>query len=160
MKKTILLLIITATLSAASAQMYNFLGNHVILNMEGYLSPAWFNPNPVSSGWDIPNGAKRYLGLNYLLSPNIELMVWKKGTVGVGYNYYNSPFKGSDCRLRVGYPYYGYIDWREAELNGNIIAHGFNVYYIPTRRSRYRPRPRQPRRISRAHTRQGASCWP
>lgn len=140
MKKTILLLIITATLSATSAQMYNFLGNHVILNMEGYFSPAWLNPNPATASWDASvEAAKRYMGLNYFLSPNIELMVWKKGTVGAGYNYYNSPFKGSDCRLRVGYPYYGYIDWREAELNGNIIAHGFNVYYKQYVGNRFAP---------------------
>ena len=110
-------------------KMYNFLGNHVILNMEGYFSPAWLNPNPVSSGWDVSEAVKRYLGLNYILSPSIELMVWEKGTVGVGYNYYNSPFKGSDCRLRIGHQYYGYTDWREAELYGNVTAHGFNVYY-------------------------------
>lgn len=129
MKKTILLLIITAGLSTASAQMYNYLGNHVILNMEGYFSPAWLNPNPVSSNWDIGEKAQRYLGVNYFLSPNIELMVWKKGTVGVGYNYYNSPFKGVDCRIRIWDQYYGYNDWIEAELFGNIIAHGFKVYY-------------------------------
>jgi len=129
MKKTILLIIVAASLSSANAQMYNFLGNHVILNMEGYFSPAWFNPNPVSSGWDISEAAQRYLGVNYFLSPNIELMVWEKGTVGVGYNYYNSPFKGYDNRLRIGHQYYGSVDWREAELYGNVLAHGFNVYY-------------------------------
>lgn len=120
-------------------KMYNFLGNHVILNMEGYISPAWLSPNPVSSGWDIPKGAQRYLGLNYFLTPNIELMVWKKGTVGVGYNYYNSPFKGSDCRLRIGHQYYGYTDWGEAELYGNIIAHGFNAYYKQYVGNRFAP---------------------
>ena len=120
-------------------KMYNFLGNHVILNMEGYFSPAWLNPNPVSSGWNMSDGAKRYLGLNYILSPNIELMVWKKGTVGVGYDYYNSPFKGSDCRLRIGYPYYGSTDWREAELSGNVIAHGFNAYYKQYLGDRFAP---------------------
>ncbi len=120
-------------------KMYNFLGNHVILNMEGYISPAWLNPNPVSSGWDISKGAQRYLGLNYFLTPNIELMVWKKGTVGVGYNYYNSPFKGSDCRLRIGHQYYGYTDWGEAELYGNIIAHGFNAYYKQYVGNRFAP---------------------
>lgn len=130
MKKIILSIIIITGLTTANAQMYNFLGNHVILNMEGYFSPAWLNPNPVSSGWDISEGAQRYLGVNYLLSPNIELMVWKKGSVGVGYNYYNSPFKGSDNRLRKGYMYSdGYVDWRSAELFGNVTAHGFNVYY-------------------------------
>lgn len=139
MKKTILLLIIAASLSSANAQMYNFLGNHVILNMEGYFSPAWLNPNPVSSGWNMSDGAKRYLGLNYFLSPNIELMVWEKGTVGVGYNYYNSPFKGIDSRLRIRHDYYGHTEWREAELHGNVIAHGFNAYYKQYLGDRFAP---------------------
>ena len=139
MKKIITILIITTGLATANAQMYNFLGNHVILNMEGYFSPAWINPNPVSSGWDIPEGAQRFLGVNYFLSPSVELMVWKKGTVGVGYDYYNSPFKGSDNRLRKGYQYYGNTEWREAELYGNIIAHGFNVYYKQYLGDRFAP---------------------
>lgn len=129
MKKAILFLVITASIATSNAQMYNYLGNHVIFNMEGYFSPAWLNPNPVSSSWDIPEAAQRYLGLNYFLNPNVELMVWEKGTVGVGYNYYNTPFKGSDCRLRKGVASYGTIDWTTAELQGNVIAHGFNVYY-------------------------------
>jgi len=140
MKKiTIIIAVFFACMTSANAQMYNFLGNHVVLNMEGYVSPAWLNPNPVSSGWDIGEGAQRYLGLNYILSPNIELMVWKKGTVGVGYNYYNSPFKGIDSRLRKGYQYYGSTEWREAELYGNIVAHGFNLYYKQYLGDRFAP---------------------
>jgi len=122
MKKIIIAIIITTSLATANAQMYNFLGNHVILNMEGYFSPAWINPNPVSSGWDVDDAVKRYLGLNYFLTPNIELMVWKKGTVGVGYNYYNSPFKGTDIRAVINNSY-----WNEGY--GNVTAHGFNVFY-------------------------------
>lgn len=136
MKKTILLLIISAGLTTASAQMYNYMGNHVILNMEGNFSPAWFNPNPVSSSWDIPEAARRYLGLNYFLSPSIEFLVWKKGTVGVGYNFYKSPFKGRDNRVRLydGHSGYYYDDefhyyYSVPELRGDITAHGFNVYY-------------------------------
>lgn len=140
MKKiTIILVVFFTSMTSVNAQMYNFLGNHVVLNMEGYFSPAWLNPNPVSSGWDIPEGFQKYLGLNYFLSPNIELMVWEKGTVGVGYNYYNSPFKGSDCRLRKAYQYYGYTEWRESELNGNVTAHGFNVYYKQYIGNRFAP---------------------
>jgi len=139
MKKTILALIIVAGIATANAQMYNYMGNHIILNMEGYVSPAWLNPNPVSSGLDIGEAAQRYLGLNYFLSPNIELMVWEKGTVGVGYNYYNSPFKGKDNRLRIGHQYYGSTDWVEAELRGNVIAHGFNAYYKQYLGDRFAP---------------------
>ena len=139
MKKIILLIIIIASLGKANAQMYNFMGNHIILNMEGYFSPAWINPNPVSSGWDASEAMKRYMGLNYFLSPNIELMVWEKGTVGVGYDYYNSPFKGSDSRIRKLNQYYGYSDWVESELYGNIVAHGFNAYYKQYLGDRFAP---------------------
>ena len=118
---------------------YNYMGNHFILNMEGFLSPAWLNPNPVSSNWDMSDGMKRYLGLNYILSPSIEMIVWEKGTVGAGYNYYNSPFKGIDSRLRIGYNYYGHTEWREAELRGNIVAHGFNAYYKQYLGDRFAP---------------------
>ena len=127
MKKAILLLIIAAGLSSANAQMYNYLGNHVILNMEGYFSPAWMNPNPVSSGWDIGKAAQRYLGLNYFLSPSVELIAWKKGTVGAGYNYYHSPFEGKDDRVQIYDGYWGYDSY--ASLRGDLTAHGFNVYY-------------------------------
>lgn len=132
MKKTILLLIIAAGLaSTANAQMYNYMGNHIVLNMEGYFSPSWLNPNPMTPHIStIPEAAQRYLGFNYFLSPSVEFIAWKKGTVGVGYNYFNSPFKGTDARLRKGTVYEGgYVDWRQAELNGNVTAHGFNVYY-------------------------------
>ena len=130
MKKTILLLIIATGLATASGQMYNYMGNHIVLNMEGYFSPAWLNPNPVSSGWDISKPAQRFLGMNYFLSPSVEFIAWKKGTVGVGYNYFNSPLKGTDARLRKGTVYDdGYVDWRQAELYGNVTAHGFNAYY-------------------------------
>lgn len=139
MKRTITLIIITASLATANAQMYNFLGNHVILNMEGYFSPAWINPNPVSSGWDVSEAMKRYMGLNYFLSPNIELMIWEKGTIGVGYNYYNSPFKGSDIRLRKLNQEYGYNNWVESELYGTIVAHGFNAYYKQYLGDRFAP---------------------
>ncbi len=120
-------------------KMYNFLGNHVILNIEGYFSPAWLNPNPVSSNWNIGKAAQRYLSLNYILSPNVEMMVWKKGTVGVGYNFYNSPFKGIDRRILIGHQYDWYTDWLQTELYGNIIAHGCNVYYKQYVGNRFAP---------------------
>jgi hypothetical protein len=118
-------------------KMYSFLGNHVILNMEGYFSPAWINPNPVSSSWNVSEGVKRFLGLNYILSPSIELIVWEKGTVGVGYNYYNSPFKGTDNRVLVNGDSWGYSPY--TECNGNVTAHGFNLFYKQYLGDRFAP---------------------
>lgn len=125
-KKIVAVLTMTCLLLQGNAQLYNYMGNHVIFNMEGYFSPAWFNPNPVSSSWNVPDAAKRYLGVNYFLSPNVEMMVWERGTVGAGYNYYNSPFTGIDNRVKVNDQYWGptYV-----EMPGNIVAHGFNVFY-------------------------------
>lgn len=134
MKRTIWTIIITGMLVQANAQWYNYMGNRVIFNMEASFSPAWKSPNPVSTGWDIPEGLQRYLGLNYFLYPSVELMVWEKGTVGAGYDYYSSPFDGSDDRVYVD----GYgSDWYN--LRGNITAHGFNVYYKQYLGNRFAP---------------------
>ena len=124
MKRTIWIIIITGMLVQANAQWYNYMGNRVMFNMEASFSPAWIRPNPVSTGWNIPEGARHYLGLNYFLYPSVELMVWEKGTVGAGYDYYNSPFDGGDDRVYAN----GYeTTWYN--IRGNVTAHGFNVYY-------------------------------
>lgn len=136
LRATVILFCAIASVVPASAQMYNYMGNHVILNMEGNFSPAWFNPNPVSSSWNVPDAAKRYLGVNYFLSPSVEVLVWKKGTVGAGYNFYKSPFKGTDYRVRLSDGHSGYYygddfiySYTVPELTGEISAHGFNLYY-------------------------------
>ena len=108
MKRTIWTIIITGMLVQANAQWYNYMGNRVIFNMEASFSPAWKSPNPVSTGWDIPEGLQRYLGLNYFLYPSVELMVWEKGTVGAGYDYYNSPFDGGTVNYPFELPFSAY----------------------------------------------------
>jgi len=63
------------------------------------------------------------LGLNYWLSPNVEVMVWEKGSVGAGYNFYKSPFDGKEFVFdNYGFDY-------EIPFEGEILAHGFNVFY-------------------------------
>ncbi len=130
MKKLLILLCCICLVGIAGAQNNpGYLGRHVLFNMEGSLSPSWKNPNPMSEALNAhfeSEHTKRYLGLNYFLSPNVEAIVWEKGTLGVGYNYYNTPIGGMLTR------YFEHDDSPYLEnytFTGKMVAHGFNVFY-------------------------------
>lgn len=113
------------------SQNTGFIGKHFIINAEGYVSPSWTHPNPLTSTLNEHFESKhtqRYLGLNYFLSPNIEVIVWEKGTVGAGYNYYHSPFKGPTITKGFSTPSGNYFE-ETFNFPGVINAHGFNVFY-------------------------------
>lgn len=126
MKRIIPLLLLVTTLCVqVNAQGYNYMGKHVLFNANVSISPSWFNPNPMSRHLvNLPSHAQRYLGINYWVTPSIEAIVWKKGAVGAGYNFYKSPFKGRSI-------YYNdyYFDYEYRDFEGIITAHGFNVFY-------------------------------
>lgn len=131
MKRIALLIAVIFFCGISFSQNTGYMGNHVIFNAEGSLSPSWVRPNPLSDalGQHIESRhARRYLGLNYFLSPSVEVIVWKKGTVGAGYNYYNSPFSGDIERYFKQNNSSSYII-EEYAFTGNIVAHGFNVFY-------------------------------
>lgn len=131
MKKIISLLLLTVALHAqVNAQGYNFMGKHILFNANVTVSPSWLNPNPMTPHLaTLSTKAQRYLGINYWVAPSIEAIVWEKGSVGAGYNFYKSPFKGKlavlvDSPYGNYYSYYNYYDF-----TGMITAHGFNVFY-------------------------------
>lgn len=126
MKKIISLLLLTVALcTQVNAQGYNYLGKHVLFNANVTVSPSWFNPNPMTPYLtNLSTHDQRYLGINYWVTPSVEAIVWEKGSVGVGYNFYKSPFKGKIADLVNNYSYYDYHDF-----TGMITAHGFNVFY-------------------------------
>lgn len=126
MKKIIpLLLFVTALCAQVNAQGYNYMGKHVLFNANVSISPSWINPNPMSQHLsNLPSSAKKYLGLNYWVTPSIEAIVWSKGAIGAGYNFYKSPFKG-----RASYYDDYYFNYSYRDYNGMITAHGFNVFY-------------------------------
>ncbi len=118
------------------AQNPGYMGRHVIFNMEGYLSPAWLKPTQISEALTakgMKNSSVRYLSMNYILSPNVEVIVWKKGTVGAGYNYFKSPFDfKSNFSLEETAPlspYDAYYNDVYVSGRADIVAHGFNVFY-------------------------------
>ena len=116
------------------AQNPGYMGRHVLVNGEISLSPAILNPNPLRealTGKVKSESALDYLGLNYIVSPNIEVIVWRKGTVGAGYNFFKSPFKYKGYfQLPESHPeYIAYDNSIYRDGTADMTAHGFNVFY-------------------------------
>ena len=127
MKRLLILLSLIITGGSLFPQNPGYMGRHVMLNMEMYVSPSWKNPNSVSEAMiakGMSSKTAKYFGLNYFLSPNLEVIVWRKGTVGAGYNYYKSPFSlyPSSSGSLLSYNY-------EVSEKPMMTAHGFNVFY-------------------------------
>lgn len=131
MKKRILIIILLAVAATfANAQSHTYLGKRFMFNADATLSPAWLNQNPMSphlQGLEA-KWLRRYLGLNYWVSPSVEAIVWDKGSVGAGYNFYQSPFSGIHYEERYS-EYYGTAYSWSYDFSGLITAHGFNVFY-------------------------------
>jgi hypothetical protein len=94
----------------------SFLGRRVLFNFTTNFSPAWGNPN----FFDNSDHWQRYYAFNFDISPGVEVIAWKKGTVGAVYHWFKTKFD---------YPEYlnsfeGYSPV-EAPLN----VHGFGIYY-------------------------------
>lgn len=135
MKKTLLLTLVLLLGTAAMAQGPGYLGKHFIINAECRLSPSFINPNSLSEALAtrFPDNehAQRYLGLNYFVNPSLEMIITKKSSVGLGYNFYKSPFKGRVCRdyeLVINDYDYHYYSW-DFRFTGNMTAHGFSAFY-------------------------------
>jgi len=126
MKRIIsLLLLMVALCAQANAQGYNYMGKHILFNANVTVSPSWLNPNPMTPHLDnLSTHAQRYLGINYWVSPSVEAIVWEKGSVGAGYNFYKSLFDGKEYIPDA----YGY-SYDFDTYQGEILAHGFNVFY-------------------------------
>lgn len=135
MKKILLLTFAILLGVAAFAQGPGYMGKHFLINAECRLSPSWINPNPLTNALKtrFPDNehARRYLGLNYFVNPSVEMIITRNSTVGLGYNFYKSPFEGRVWR-----------DWEEPTANGNshylssdvsfmgdLTAHGFSAFY-------------------------------
>lgn len=134
MKKILLIAVMICLFGGIClSQNIGYMGNHFIFNADVSLSPSWKNPNPMSEVLNAhfeSEHTKRFLGLNYFVSPSVEAIVWKKGSLGAGYNYYNSPIGGMVSRYFEGgdvSDYYFYP--KNYTFTGDVVAHGFNVFY-------------------------------
>jgi len=126
MKKNRLLLICTIVLfgiSMSQAQNTGYMGKRVIFNMGTSFSPAWINPSLLH---DDSDARPPWHAFNYTLSPNIEIIAWRLGTVGASYHFF-----------KTKYFYYKETDYStiwldsiyDTERLADLTVHGFGVFY-------------------------------
>lgn len=134
MKKILLLTFAIMFGVAAFAQGPGYMGRHFLINAECNLSPSWLNPNPLTEALKarFPDNshAQRYLGLNYFVNPSIEMIITRNSTVGLGYNFYKSPFEGRVWREweEIDGDNYHWGSWNY-NFTGTVTAHGFSAFY-------------------------------
>lgn len=116
MRKILSVLVVMLSVLFSQGQNTGFMGKRFFLNAELSVSPAW--RNPTSPAMDV---LPKYFHFNYFISPNIEAIVWKKGSVGVGYNFINTDFDSEY--------YYDPISFEDGNSIGYLKGHGFNVFY-------------------------------
>ncbi len=106
----------------SNAQNTGFMGKRVLINMGAEFSPAWEKPNFFNN----PDHYGKWYSFNYTLSPSVECIAWRLGTVGVAYHYFNTKYY---------YPgeWNGYIDldeeYNDEEPIADLKAHGFGIFY-------------------------------
>lgn len=138
MRKILFLFIIFFAVSSGYSQYYGLLGKRVIINLEMTTSPAYLQRNFISDALEqknVSSRATKYLGMNFFANPSVEYAAWKKGTVGVGYIFFTSPFDGIQHNVYFEDPSvilsYNMIDgYSNFEgCKGMLTSHGFNLYY-------------------------------
>lgn len=101
------------TITSFGAFSQGYMGNRFMINVEAVVSPSYFNPNFY--------GEKGYLAFNYIFSPNIEIIAWKKGTVGLVGHFLTSQYQRSildDINI-----------WVVGTENIPFKAFGYGVFY-------------------------------
>ena len=129
MKKYIALLILFGVFSCKTyTQNTGYMGKHFFINAEANFSPAYINPN--SYGKSL-SGNLDYFAFNFILSPSVEAIVWKKGSVGAGYNFFTSDYTVDYDNIPI---YFGYNEdgiYLEPTktFSYRIKSHGCHVFY-------------------------------
>ncbi|HOF16614.1 MAG TPA: hypothetical protein PLF32_06570 [Bacteroidales bacterium] len=120
--KTCLLwvVLLLTTSQILSAQNTGYMGKHFIFNMGVTFSPAWRQPNFAEN----PKFHNKWYSFNYTLSPNLEAIVWKWGTVGLSYHYFETKYAHKHYVLDDRY-----FVVETIEIGLPIKSHGFGVFY-------------------------------
>ena len=84
-KKLIILSLITITTICGFSQNCGYMGKRVLFNADVSVSPAWRNYSFM--------GEPQYYTFNYIFSPNIEVIAWKKGTAGVVGHFFKTKYR-------------------------------------------------------------------
>jgi hypothetical protein len=114
-------------MSSLYAQNSGFMGKRIVFNMGTAFSPAWLKPNFA----DNEKYQCKWYSFNYTLSPNVEFITWKMGTVGLAYHYFNTKYHygGEEIVYRENHTnnndiVYNYIGGIE-----DLKSHGFGIFY-------------------------------
>lgn len=113
MKKYYIILLLFVSFISVKAQNTGYMGNRFFFNFDATLSPAWKKPNIMS---DVTNS--KYLGLHAFATPSVEAVVWRLGSVGVGYNFFTAPDEESAS-----------YNNEPVDYKISILGHGFSIYY-------------------------------
>ncbi|MDR3046165.1 MAG: hypothetical protein LBU51_00940 [Bacteroidales bacterium] len=113
------ILLITATLQINAQENSSYMGNRVLFDFSTTFSPSWLYPNffENSDHW------RKYYSFNYDITPSIEIIVHRKGSVGALYHFCKTKFEYFYDDDFTNYSYDTGID------AGNITVHGFGIFY-------------------------------
>jgi len=110
----ILLLVFIVSFTNLKAQENSsFLGKRVLFNFSTTISPSWFSPTFFFKNETI-------FTFNFDICPNVEVIVWQKGTVGAVYHWHKTRYNSGYSKIINN----GYSPIR-LELN----VQGFGIYY-------------------------------
>lgn len=99
------------------SQNRGYMGKRFMINAEAVVSPSWRNPN----FW----GGKEYYAFNYMFSPNIEIIAWNKGTVGLVGHYFNSQYSSDKLSYSSNKP----SDYITDDYNFKFSTFGYGIFY-------------------------------
>jgi hypothetical protein len=127
-KNTLLFIaILLLSIPCLTAQNTGYMGKRVIFNMGTEFSPAW--KRPVCN----VNFQNKYLRFNTILSPSIEIIVYKRGTAGVVYHYLKTKYNVPYTKDYYDTSYFGndgmYMLTNTGEITEDLKSHGFGIFY-------------------------------
>jgi len=121
MKNKITLVFLGMLLAFAGyTQNTGYMGKHFIISMDASFSPAYSRPNFYEHS--VVDNAD-YFAFNCFLNPTIEAIVWKKGSVGLGYNHFSSYY---NAEIYLTDDVFSTLDYN---FLYHLKSHGFTLFY-------------------------------
>ena len=116
-KKLIILTFIAFAALCGFSQNCGYMGKRVLINADISFSPAWGNYSFM--------GEPKYYTFNYIFSPNIEVIAWKKGTAGVVGHFFKTQYEHEVVyNDELGNPTYTSLDGFD-----DLDVGGFGIFY-------------------------------
>ena len=124
-KQGLILFCIIVLLGTSQLQAQGFMGKRVMFNMGASLSPAWFNPSALNED---PQELVWH-AFNYTLSPNVEVIAWKLGTVGASYHFFKTKYFYHYLIKTADGDKYRQDTYAERLKLEDLTSHGVGLFY-------------------------------